>query len=189
MAACRHWRPALFRRLASTPILLAVVAGLALLVHAQATTMLAANTPAGLDTSLFFKTLGFTLTGLLLALTLPFFACHQLFNVLPGRAPLFYTLCTQGSRYAYSLYLVHFSVFVAARRMLADGAELSLLPRILALLLGDCAALALSCLAAIILYRCIEKPGMDARRLFASGGVCWPTVANGLKRQSEDIKG
>ena len=163
IAGCRHWSPCLFRRLASLPVMLAVAAGLAILVYAQAATMLAAHTPAGADTSLVFKSLGFTLTDLLLALTLPFFASHGLFHGLPQRAPRLHLWCTRGSRYAYSLYLVHFTVFAAAGPLLANIAPLAPLPRVLILVLGGGLALTLSCLAALLLYHGIEKPGMDAR--------------------------
>ena len=179
IVSCKHFRPTLYSCLASLPFFLAVLAGLALLVGFQATTMLAQHNPGGADTALFFKTIGFSLVDLLLALTLPFFADHRLFRAMTLRAPGLSRFFSAGSQYAYSLYLVHYTVFGYLGALLA-GVPLFPFPlQVLAVGVGSIVALILSCVAAMVVHRCVEKPGMDVRKHFDTAKVSEILEKNG----------
>ncbi len=165
VVGCRHHWTTLYARFTSTPFLLLVLALLLLFIRLQAGVMLADHTPAGPDHSLFFQTIGFSLSDLLLALLLPWFADHQRLNTFASQHPFFQRCCTWGSRYAYSIYLVHYSVFLALRQTLAFLPP-TLSPWTQTAVVGCAMATALtcSCLLAFLLYHGIEKPGMDLRR-------------------------
>lgn len=160
----RHTAWKKYHRLASLPAFLAVLAALAALISLQADWMLTHQAPAGPDGSFFFQTFGFTLTNFLLALTLPFFAEHRIFPLLAGRCPRLLHLFTTGSRYAYSLYLVHFTIFAWLAPMLTVYHAGPLPWRILNFMAGTVVAFFIAWMAAKGLYRFVEKPGMDLRR-------------------------
>lgn len=67
-----------------------------------------------------------------------------------------------GSRYAYSFYLVHYSIFSVGHTSFMAAPDKTVLAACLWLL----AVTIVSCVAAVTLYHCIEKPCMDARRYF-----------------------
>lgn len=170
IVSCKHFKRACYDRLASLPFFLLILVGLFLLVRFQAAWMITHDAPGGPDSSLFFKTLGFTLTNLLLALTLPFFAAARCFVVMVGSAPRLFRFFSAGSRYAYGLYLVHFTVFAHICPVLARVQAASLPLRLVAFGLAAVAALLFSWGLAMVLHHAVEKPGMDLRRHFAFHG-------------------
>jgi len=171
IVCCERYWPRFHQQCASLPAFAAVCTGLGLLVYTQADVMVTGNTPGGPDYSLFFKTLGFTLTDLLLALTLPFFRKNRFFQGSTVNNPPFFICFTAGSRYAYSLYLVHFPIFIAIAAQMAVVAGSSLAIRVLSLGLGALLALVFSWITARVLYRFCEKPGMEARRFIDNNRI------------------
>lgn len=112
--------------------------------------------------NIFFKTLAFTLVDGCCALLLCFFddneKIRQWFSIdsLPGKF-VFY-----GSSYAYSLYLIHLSVFNFIQKILISFVPVSYLIAVVFLLLSVLFSLCL----AFILSHVIEKPCMELRQYF-----------------------
>lgn len=164
IAACRHYRPVLYAQLGRPAFFLSVLALLGLLLWWQASVMFGNATPGGPEASVFHKTLGFPVTDLLLALLLPFCALHSLWQGMAAHLPRLSSLFSGGSRYAYSLYLVHFSVYATVREGLVVWNPVSFPFRVLAVFVAVFAAVFGSLVLAFLLYRLVEKPGMDLRR-------------------------
>lgn len=165
IAACRSYRPALYIRLGHPAFFLSILGLLGLLLWWQASIMFSNATPGGPEASVFHKTLGFSVTDLLLALLLPFCALHSLWQGMATQLPRLSSFFSLGSQYAYSLYLVHFSVYAVVRELLVAWNPVAFPLRLLAFFIASFAAVLGSLLLAFLLYRLVEKPGMDLRRL------------------------
>lgn len=166
IAHCKQHCQACYQRLASLPLFLFTLGGLLLLIGFQAEWMLTHDYPKGLNGSLFFKTIHFSLTNFFLALTLPFFAEHSFFPALAASSSRLQRLFSATSRYAYCLYLTHLTIYLWLEPMLAVWRTNPLPWRLFNLAMGGSFALALTWAVAVLLHRLVEKPGMDFRRYF-----------------------
>lgn len=168
IASIRHFKPALFQRLAAASFFTATLAGLLTLIAYQGVLMITHNSPNGPDGSLLFKSLGFTLTDLLLALTLPFMSNYKHVQDTEQAHSRLSRLFTACSRYAYSLYLVHFTIFTLVHNQLIPFRTMELGSRLAVMTLGTAVALLSSLAVAALLHHFIEQPGMDLRKRMAA---------------------
>lgn len=106
----------------------------------------------------FIKTMGFTLVDMLLAFSLIFFDSSRLIKTIFDQKTYIGKLFLYGSRYSYSLYLVHTIVFLFILKNLTQETP--------TLYKAGCMVLALllSQVMAMVLYHVVEKPFMNMRR-------------------------
>lgn len=106
----------------------------------------------------FIKTLGFTFVDMLLAFSLIFLDSNVLVKKFFAQTTSTGKFFLYGSRYAYSLYLVHATVFLYILGKLSQ--DTSTMYKIGSMLLALLISLGLS----VLLYHSIEKPFMNMRK-------------------------
>ena len=157
MACCRRFRSQLYAKMGGVPFVLSVLSCLLLYLYNLYISLLNGN----MDTSLFHRTLGFSVCDGLMVLLLPFFTQHRLVNArlaLHRKAAGFFSRC---SACAYSLYLVHFALYAAVPRMtMALCPEPGLERLLLGGILSFCATVG-ACGVAWLVLTGIEKPAMN----------------------------
>lgn len=114
--------------------------------------------------NVFLKSFGFSVIDMSLALGLCFLDCSAELRHALDPAALPGKLALLGSRYAYSVYLVHWTPFI----FFSQQAEKSSLPGVMAFYIG---ALAVTFITAYMLYRMIEEPCMRIRPKFSSTDI------------------
>ena len=114
--------------------------------------------------NVFLKSFGFSVIDMSLALSLCFLDCSAELRHALDPAALPGKLALLGSRYAYSVYLVHWTPFI----FFSQQAEKSSLPGVMAFYIG---ALAVTFITAYMLYRMIEEPCMRIRPKFSSTDI------------------
>lgn len=157
LAWIRHFKPAVYQRMGTLPCLVIALILLGFIARQFTLSLLQP------DGDLFMKSLSFSLTDALCAMTLAFLDTNARVRSLLHPQRPFGLLCLLGSRYSYSLYLVHFTVFSLTIRWLNltnDRSSLSVF-------CGFALALALSGACAALLYHSVEKPSMGLRRTFS----------------------
>lgn len=147
-------RADIYARLGTWPVFLICAAGLWGLAGTYNMSLFA---PEG---NVFIKGLGFSLVDACFAVSLSFLDVNVTVRARLQPSTIAGRVCLYGSRYAYSLYLVHLSVFVFFLQRMGDVSPL----------LGTVwylAALGASVAVAVLLYHTVEKPFMDMRSRFS----------------------
>lgn len=154
---CKKFFPQLYSILGKCVFFVAALLGIGLFSW-----QLGVDDISSLDSSFFQRTIGFSVCDLLMATLLPFFDQSPFLNSRLAPCVPVRNFFTWMSTHAYSLYLVHFSFYWLAFWSV-DKLESSWV-RLLAGGVASAAALGATFITSTLLYRHIEKPGMDLRR-------------------------
>lgn len=165
IAHCKIARPDWYRRLSSLPVFLTVLAAFLLLAVFQFNDNLLVRLPEGIPHFAFHAGLGLTLADLLSALFLPFMDINPLTGWL-GRNNTVRKLVDAGSRYSYSVYLVHYAVMDLMYRVSVALRPANAHPLLdfFSSSLFLAAGVWISFVVAKFLYYHVEEPGMRLRR-------------------------
>ena len=130
---------------------------------------------SNIDTSFFHRTLGFSLCDILMAFTLPFFDQNALANEYLRRNIKISFIFSWISKHAYSLYLIHFTIFFLAYKFFSViiafvGSKANVIDYpynfwlisawVLTILIAFLCTITIS----YLLFRFIERPGINLRR-------------------------
>ena len=156
LAWFRHFKPNVYQRLAKLPCFVFSLMLLGLIARNVTVSLLQ---PEG---NLFMKSIAFSLVDGLCAVILAFLDTNASVRRMLQPQRLLGRVCFWGSRYSYSLYLVHLTIFSSIVSLFNITKDSS----VLEISCGFTLALSLSVACAALLYHGVEKPGMDLRRTF-----------------------
>lgn len=151
----KHWYPSVFKKISAFGVFCGSVVLLQCVYLNHDVSLFA---PEG---NLFAKSLGFSTVSALMALVLCFLDENPRLRRLCAPDAILGRFWLWGSRLAYSLYLVHLSVFNGISVLFS-----SLLGNPYGILLAMGVAVLSSIGVSFVLYTFIEKPGMNLRRHF-----------------------
>jgi peptidoglycan/LPS O-acetylase OafA/YrhL len=156
VAVVKVYYPAIFKRLASPVVFLACLA-LLQLFYSSFNGMLFRP-----GENIFLKSAAFSLVSALTAVSLCFFDAGGILRRACASTTRLGRFCLAGSKLAYSLYLVHMSVFSGFQRLAARHEQSAAV-----MLCAFFAAFLCSVGLAAALYACVEAPCMRLRRYFS----------------------
>ncbi len=114
------------------------------------------------EKDILLKSLIFTVVDIAMAVTLCFFEHNNAVQCMADPKKMFGKYMRWGSRYAYSIYLVHFSFFLMGYGFFVHSKQYTVFNVCLWLGFAYCTSL----FSALALYHFIEKPCMNIRRLY-----------------------